>query len=219
MGSRLVNYGVIALALALGFSGCAGKEVSSDDPAALYQEAEEDISSNHYQIALDRLRAVRNRFPYSKYSVDAQLRIADVYFMQEAYTEAAAAYETFRDLHPKHEKASYAMYRMAKSFFNDIPDPISRDLTPAQKALDAYNEFLREFPDSAQAAEARTDLAEVRKILAQKELYIGNYYFKRDRFDSARPRFAKILELYAETEAAQEARKKLEAIQKNRPSQ
>src|SRR6478736_2451275 len=85
------------------FTGCAGKGVSEEDPASLYADAEEDIKSDHYQIAIDKLRIIKNKFPYSKYAIDSQLRIADVLFMQEAYGEAAVSYETFRDLHPKHE--------------------------------------------------------------------------------------------------------------------
>src|SRR6476619_147606 len=101
--------------------GCSGKAIDENDPAALYKDAEDDIKNDHYQIAIDKLRSIRNKFPYSKYAVDAQLRLADVYFLQEDFAEAAAAYETFRDLHPKHEKTSYAMFRIGKSYYKDSP--------------------------------------------------------------------------------------------------
>src|SRR5437870_1063058 len=83
--------------------GCSGKAIDENDPGALYGEAEEDIKNDHYQIAIDKLRAIKNKYPYSKFAVDAQLRIADVYFLQESWGEAATSYEAFRDLHPKHE--------------------------------------------------------------------------------------------------------------------
>lgn len=208
---------LLGLMLATGFatltggslSGCGGKSVSEADPAALYKDAEEDISSDRYQLAIDKLRMVRNKFPYSKYAVDAQLRIADVYYMQELYPEAASNYETFRDLHPKHEKVAYAMFRIGKSYFKDIPGTIARDLTPAQKALDAYNEFLRRFPTAPESAEAHKDVADCRKVLAEKELYIGNFYYKRDFYESAKPRYEKILELYSDTPSSSEAQYKL----------
>lgn len=201
-------------------TGCAGKPVDEADPASLYQDAEEEIKSDHYQIAIDKLRAIKNKFPYSKYSLDAQLRIADVLFMQESYAEAAASYETFRDLHPKHEKVSYAMYRVAKSYFKDIPDPVSRDMTPAQKALDAYNEYLRRFPSAPEAAEARQDVAVTRKVLAEKELYIADFYYKRDFPASAKPRYEKVASVYPDTESAQKAREriaKIDELLKNKP--
>lgn len=205
-----------------GFVGCAGKPIDESDPAQLYQDAEDEIKSDHYQIAVDKLRIIKNKFPYSKYSLDAQLRIADVLFLQESYGEAASAYETFRDLHPRHEKVAYAMFRAGKSYFMDIPDPISRDLTPAYKAQDAYNEFLRRFPKDERADEARADVATARRILAEKELYIGNFYYKRDFLESAKPRFEKVVSLYPDTPVVKEAQEKLAKIDrqlKDKPKQ
>ena len=190
----------------LTLSGCSSKPVDESDPAQLYQDAEEEIKSDHYQIAIEKLRVIKNKFPYSKYSLDAQLRIADVLFLQEAYAEAAAAYETFRDLHPKHEKVAYAMFRAGESYFMDIPDPISRDMTPAQKSLDAFNEYLRRFPNGRKFRKGRKDLATAERLLAEKELYIGDFYMKRNFLDSAKPRFEKIISLYPNTPTAKDAR-------------
>lgn len=193
-------------------NGCSGKAIDESDPGALYNEAEEDVKNDHYQIAIDKLRSIKNKFPYSKYAVDAQLKIADVYFLQDSWPEAAASYETFRDLHPKHEKVGYAMFRLGKSHFNDIPGNIARDLTPATKALTAYQDFLARFPAAPEAAEAKKDVDTIRNTLADKELYIGNFYYKRDFLESAAPRFRKVLDLYPETKAATEAKDRLAKI-------
>jgi outer membrane protein assembly factor BamD len=197
----------------LGFGqGCSSGAISDNDPAQLYKEAEEDIQSDHFQLALDKLRLVKNKYPYSKFAVDAQLRIADVLYLQESFAEAAAAYELFRDLHPKHEKTPYAMFRVGMSYYSDMPSTVARDLTPATRALEAFMEFVRRFPSAAEAPEANTHIAETRKFLADKELYIGDFYVRRDEFDSARARYSKVVSLYPETDTAREAEKKLQAI-------
>lgn len=201
------------LFLCVFYTGCSSVPVDESDPASLYRDAEEEIKSDHYQIAIDKLRVIKNKFPYSKYAVDAQLRIADVFFLQESFAEAAASYESFRDLHPKHEKTPYAMYRIAKSYFNDSPTNVARDLTPAKRALDAYQDFLRRFPNAPEINTAKTDIAEVRRLLADKELYVGEFYYKRDFYDSAKSRFEKTVELYPETEAAKTAQEKLKKIE------
>ena len=203
---------MFAVTLAVSIQGCSGKKVDESDPAQLYADAEDDIKNDHYQIAIDKLRVIKNKFPYSKYATEAQLQIGDVYFMEESYGEAAAVYESFRDLHPKHEKIAYATFRIGKSYYKDIPDPIARDMTEAQKGLDAYNDFLKRFPGDANAEEARKDAQDIRSKLADKELYIANFYFKRDFFDSAKTRFAKIMDLYPDTPAAKEAQDKLNQI-------
>lgn len=207
------------LLLCLFVIGCAGKSIDENDPASLYNDAENEIKNDHYLIAIDKLRTIKNKFPYSKYSAEAQLRIADVYFMEESYTEAAVSYEAFRDLHPKHDKISYALFRIAKAYFKDIPSPLSRDLTPAQKAMDAYQDYLRRFPTGSDATEAKTDVKDIRNILADKELYIADFYFKRDYYSSSKPRYQKIIDTYPETKAAKEAALKLELIQKIPASQ
>lgn len=194
------------------FAGCSSAPVSENEPERLYKDALDDINSDHYQIAIEKLKLIRNKFPYSSYATEAQLKIADVYYLQESYAEAALAYEAFRDLHPKHEKVPYAMFRAAKSYFNDAPGTVARDQTTVQKALDAYNEFLKRFPQAPEATEARKDVAEARRTLAEKELYIGDFYFKRDFYDSAKPRYQKILNLYPETDAAKQAQEKLAKI-------
>ncbi|OFZ70323.1 MAG: hypothetical protein A3K03_03900 [Bdellovibrionales bacterium RIFOXYD1_FULL_44_7] len=208
---------LLATAVVVSLFSCAGKDVDENDPAALYKEAEEEIEDEHYQMALDKFRTVKNKFPYSKYAIDAQMRIADVYFLQESFAEAAQAYESFRDLHPKHERLPYAMYRIGKSYQQDTPGNIARDLTAAQKALDAYQEFIRRFPNTPEATVAKKDISELRKTLAEKELYIGNFYFKRDQPDAARNRFVKLLDAYPETMAAKEAKIKLDKLNKKTP--
>ncbi len=193
---------------------CAGKSVNQNDPASLYRDAEDEIKSDHYQVAIDKLREIKNRFPYSKYAVDAQLRIADVYFLQESYDEAAASYEAFRDLHPKHEKAPYALFMAGKSHYSDIPSPIARDMTPAKKALDVLNEFLALYPNAKEATEARKYVEEVRNSLAEKELYVGDFYYNRDFYASAKPRYENVVRTYPDTRAAKTAQEKLVSLEK-----
>lgn len=201
-----------ALAL-LTLSHCASEEVSDNDPAAMMKEAEEDIQADRFQLATDQLRLVKNKHPYSKEAVDAALRLADVAYMQESYAEAAAQYEAFRDLHPKHAKVNYAMYRIGLSHFMDTPSIVARDLTPASKAQEAFQDYLARFPNDEFTADAKAKLLEARKILAEKELYIAKFYDKRDMWDSARARYQKVTSLYPDTPESDVAQKRLKDIE------
>ena len=206
--NRFLSMNLTLLCL-MASSSCSTTPIDENDPAALLKEAEGDIESDHYLIAIDKLRVIKNKFPYSKHAIDAQLRIADVFFLQESYAEAAGSYESFRDLHPKHEKAGYALFRAGKSYYHDIPSTISRDLTPAKKALETYRDFLNRYSHAPETIEAQKDSAEIRGLLADKELQIAEFYFKRDFYHSAKPRYKKVIELYPETTAAEIAMKKL----------
>jgi len=216
---RIGKFGTLFFTLGLlGLVACAGNKVDENDPAALFKNAEEEVANDHYQMAIDHFRAIKNKFPYSKYAIEAQLRIADVYFLQDSFMEAASAYETFRDLHPKHEKTAYAMFRIGKSYFNDIPSVHARDLGPAEKSVAAYREFLKRYPNTPQAAEAQTDLKMSLDILAEKELYIADFYYKRDQLESAQARYNKLIALYPESASAEKAKNKLIKISQEKPA-
>jgi outer membrane protein assembly factor BamD len=215
-----MNYTIILTTL-LGLNtllgGCSGKPVDENDPAALFQEAEEDVKNDHYQIAIDKFRSIKNKFPYSKYSIDSQLRVADVYFLQDSFSEAALSYESFKDLHPKHEKVAYALFRIGKSYYNDIPSTVARDLTPARRALDALNDFLRRFPNSTDVTEAQKMVSSIRNTLAEKEIYIAHFYYRKSEYEAARRRYLKVLTLFSDTAFANEAKEKIREISERVP--
>jgi outer membrane protein assembly factor BamD len=193
--------------------GCSSTEVNSEDPVALSKEIDELVEGSRYTLALEKLQELKNRHPYSPEARDAQLRMADVYFLQENFSEAAATYEAFRDLHPKHPKVRYAMYRTGLAYFNDIPSLRARDLTPAFKAQGAFKEFLNQFTDGEFVVDAKAKLVETRDALAEKELYIANFYYKRDEYEAAKGRYTKIISFYSDTKSLAEAETKLKVVE------
>lgn len=211
-----VATGLVASA---GLVGCSSAEVDENDPAALMKDAEEDIDSSRYILALEKLQKVKNQHPYSKQAVEAQLRIADVYFLQENFAEAAATYEAFRDLHPKHPKLPYAAYRVGLSFYSDMPGNLARDLSSGFKAQDAFKDYLARYPADENVNSAKEKLAETRKSLAEKEMYIGNFYYHREMWESARNRYSKVVNQYADTPSVRGAQERLKALDTKPPEE
>lgn len=185
--------------------GCSSKKIDESNPQDLVNDAEDDISSKRYIVALDKLKAVKNKFPYSHLATQAKLRIADVYYLEEAFVESAAAYESFRDLHPKHEKADYVIFRIAESYFNQLPSTEDRDLTAANKAIEAYKELINLYPKSTFIDTASKHLKESFDRIVEKEFYIAEFYFVRKMYDSAVPRYEKITTNYPGTSLEQNA--------------
>ncbi len=217
--SSLLLVATLAGAFSLGGFGCSSADVDENDPAALMKEAEEDIDASRYILSIEKLQKVKNQHPYSKQAVEAQLRIADVYFLQESYAEAAATYEAFRDLHPKHPKLPYAAYRVGLAFYSDLPGNHARDLSSGYKAQDAFKDFLAHYPTDENAASATAKLAETRKILAEKEMYIGNFYFKREMWEAAKGRYSKVLNVYSDTPSVEDAKSRLKTIETKPPEE
>ena len=177
-------------------TGCASTQANPEDPEALYKEAEEALKDEHYLIALERYRDVKNRFPYSSRAVDSELRIADTYFAQESYLEAESGYEIFRELHPTHPRGDYVHFQIGMSYFNQIPNHPGRDLSAAYRAIDAFGVLLEKFKSSSLLAEAKQRIAEARARLAEYQHFVANFYYLRWHYLSASYRYAALLQDY-----------------------
>ncbi|MBU6152685.1 MAG: outer membrane protein assembly factor BamD [Bdellovibrionales bacterium] len=194
------------------FLGCAGKTINENDPKELYEDADEDVKNDRFLLALDKLRVIKSKFSYSSYGALSQLRIGDVYFLQESYPEAASAYETFVELYPKHERAPYALFRAGESFFNDIPSTIARDLRSAESAVASFSLYLRRYPSGEHSIAALDLKKKAYNKLAEKEMEIAEFYIKRKKPASAKSRLEKILNLYTESDLASKARTLMEKL-------
>jgi outer membrane protein assembly factor BamD len=202
----------LALMLGAWMVSCVGKPVNEADPKEMYEDAEIDIEGNRYLLALDKLRVVRSKFSYSNYGALAQLRIGDVYFLQDSFPEAAVAYEGFYELYPKHAKASYALFRAGESHYSDIPTTTARDLKSAENAIQWLGTYLARYPRGEHSERARDLRQKAYDKLAEKELDTARFYLKRKKYPAARTRLEKLLELYPGSAYADQAREMLEGL-------
>lgn len=177
------------LILSLGFVGCSTTEKKEQTPEALYKRAQEFESDDRFEEAIRRYQEVRSRFPYSAQALDAELAIADVYYKQESFPEAQTAYQSFRELHPRHPKVPYVYYRYALSLYMQLPETIDRDLSLAPETILAFNDVLKKYGTSEYAKDAQEKRTELVKKLAEKEIYVADFYFKKKLFDSALGRY------------------------------
>lgn len=177
------------------FCSCATKRpVGKTEAEVLFKEANQFIENGRFLLATERLNTLRSQFPYSFYATHAELLQADILFKQENYVEAAASYILFKDFHPKHEKISYVIWRIAESFFLQLPSTYDRDLTSGLEAIKYYQELVSRFPNSKERKQSEEKIKEIENLLHLKELYIADFYFKTKVFDSARFRYLSIIE-------------------------
>lgn len=180
---------ITLIILTLFFSACSTTEKKAPNAEALYKRAQEFEADDRFDEAIRRYQEVRSRFPYSSQALDAELAIADVYYKQESYPESQMAYQTFRELHPKHAKIAYVYFRYAMSLYLQLPETIDRDLSLAPEAILAFNDVLKKFPDSEFVKESQEKRLELVKKMAEKEIYIADFYFKKKFYDSALNRY------------------------------
>ncbi len=177
-------------------TACSSDEKKADTPEGLFALAQEYEKEERYEEAIKRYTDLKNRFPYSSMATKAELAIADIHFKEESYVEAQLSYTTFRELHPRHAQIDYVIFRTGMSFFNQLPETIDRDLTVAHDAISSFSELINNYSSSSHVAEAKAKREEAIKKLAEKEDYIGDFYFKRGYHESALPRYENLYKKY-----------------------
>lgn len=177
--------------------GCSStSEIDTGTPEGAFKLAEKYEKDERFEEAIAQYNQVKNKHPYSKLAPESELRIAEIHFKREEYVEAQNAYQVFKELHPSHVRIDYITFRLGLSFYNQLPTTIDRDLSVAERAILYFDEVTQSFPTSPFVKEASDYKNKTLKMLAEKEYYIGNFYFIRDKYESALGRFEELLRLY-----------------------
>ena len=187
-------------ALVLSVSGCAILDrftsKRAEGPAGSDQEmmsrAEAAMTRKKYDEGRKNLQRLINQFPESELVPPARLSVGRSFFNEKRYDEARAEYQRFIELFPQHERIDEAHYYMGLSFFRQM-EKADRDQTLSKKAIAEFQTLTGEFKDSQYAADARAKSAQCRRQLAEKELYVGKFYFNRGSYGAAIRRFEAIL--------------------------
>lgn len=193
----LIALVLIFLWLIGGLAGCGcltgSREVES--AAELAEKGMEDFEEEDYGDALKTFTTLKERYPYSRYAILAELKVADAHFFRKEYPEAISAYEDFVQLHPKNEAIPYVLYQVGASYYEQMLSE-DRDQTPTRLSILAFERLLREHPDSAYAGEAIKKIKDCRRLLADHELYVGRFYFRSEHYEAALARFEGVLTGY-----------------------
>ncbi len=76
----------------------------------LYQEAMTAMDEGALEVAIEKFQLLEARYPFGRYSEQAQLELIYAYFKNFEPESARAAADRFIRLHPNHENIDYAYY-------------------------------------------------------------------------------------------------------------
>ena len=198
-----------AMLLVAGLSACGGSKdadpLPPDKPAEqLYGEAEALRQQGNWNQAAAAFEEVDRQHPYSELAKRAEIEAAYAYFESDKYDESVAAAQRFIDLHPGDEATPYAYYLVGLNYYQQISD-VGRDQDMTQRALDAFQEMIRRYPQSDYARDASLKLDLIRDHLAGKEMAIGRWYEDKKQYVGAINRFRSVVENYQTTSQVPEA--------------
>lgn len=207
------NLLTIALVALLTTSGCSSlrsqfnkllgykEESSAQELAWAGMEAYE---KERYKEAIEKFQKLKDFYPFSKYAILAELKIADAHYQREDYEDAIFAYENFEQLHPRNEAIPYVIYQIGRCYFDQINTP-DRDQTSAEKALATFQRLIKQYPRDEYSIRAAEHIKTAQKSLAGHAYGIGVFYYKTKHYKAALHRFMEIISDYPDVGYHQKA--------------
>jgi outer membrane protein assembly factor BamD len=210
---------LLALCIVLGLSACGlfpekGDETKNWSAEKLYSEARDEMSGAHYERAIQLFEKLESNYPFGNYAQQAQMEIAYAHYKAGDQAEALAAVERFIKLHPNHAQVDYMYYLRGLINFNDQigflgflyeQDPTERDPKATREAFAAFKSLVEKFPNSVYAPDSIERLKYLTGAMAQYEVHVANYYFRRGAYLAALNRAMGAVSDYREAPALEEA--------------
>ena len=126
------------------------------------------------------------------------------YYVQDYYGDAILELERFIKLYSKHKNLDYAYYLLAICYYEQIVDE-TKDTNSIFKAKKYFTHVQKEFANTDYAIDSEFKLDLIADTLAAKEMYLGRYYFQREKWIPAINRFKNVLDTYDTTIYVEEA--------------
>jgi outer membrane protein assembly factor BamD len=181
----------------LALTGCESFEIGgarhatltyTDDARLAYGEAMHAYRNKDWEDAKSLFGEIKKLFAYSRYARLSELRLADIEFEQDHFSDAVTAYREFIQSHKNDPDLEYARYRVTKALFKDIDDTIflppqeERDQATAGEAYKEIKSFVKDFPKTRYLKDELYMFDVVVGRLVRHELYVARYYLRADAF-------------------------------------
>ncbi|MFU8798265.1 MAG: outer membrane protein assembly factor BamD [Gammaproteobacteria bacterium] len=222
-----MNKLTIKLSFILLFSfGVVSCSSNSKSPSEIYegQSAEQIYSTGEimlakrsYKDAGQAFEALDSLYPFGTYTQQSQLNLIYAHYESEELPSAEAAAERYIRLYPRSPNADYAYYMKGVANFEQdqswiarlLPFDLSapRDHSLLEQAFIDFGDFVRLFPDSRYAPDARQRMVYLRNVFAEREIHIARFYMEKKAYVAAANRATHILRQYSATPQAREALK------------
>ena len=165
------------------------------------------------------LHRIRVDDPTGKLSDDATMALANAYFEDAEYYDAASTYEDLRTNYPASKHAFHAtlfeLKSRIQSYYGD-----SYDAEPLEKADELLKTLVNHFPEQSKEEEEylRVEAGAVRNLMAQREFSLGQYYEKRGENRAAQMLYERVAKDFDDTNYADQIETRLAEL-KGKPAE
>ena len=176
-----------------------------------YNEAMESLESGDVLYAAKKFNEAEILFPQSQSAPKSALMAAYAYYSQDYLGDAISELQRFVKIYANYKDIDYAYYLMAICFYEQIVDE-TKDLQSIIKAKENFIIVTNRFPDTEYALDSDFKIDLINDVLASKEMYVGRYYFDKQKWIPAINRFRTVTDEYETTVYTEEALHRLVEI-------
>ena len=169
-----------------------------------YKEGVKALEEGDVLFAAKKFNEAEILFPQSEWASKSILMAAYSYYTQDYYYDAIFELDRFIKNYPKDERLNYAHFLLAMCYYEQIVDE-KKDLGPLLNAQKEFKFIIKNYPNSDFALDSKFKLDFINDVLASKEIYLGRYYIKREKWIAAINRFKQVVEHYDSTAYVEEA--------------
>ncbi len=179
-----------------------------------YKEGVKAFEEGDSLFAAKKFNEAEILFPQSEWAPKSILMAAYAYYYQDYYWDAISELERFIKKYPKNKRLDYAHFLLATSYYEQIVDE-KKDVGPLLNAKKEFKFVVDNYPNSDFALDAKFKLDLIYDVLASKEIFLGRYYMKKEKWIAAINRFKYVTENYDTTIYIEESLHRLVEIHYN----
>ena len=184
LSSKFSSIFTLVSVLVLLFGCTTTKKENPYSASELFQQGKRLAKEKETEEAKEKIQLLMEDYPDSKERTAATMLLADIHYSAEEYEEAKFHYQKFIELYPAHQFVDRAHFYKAKSNFQ-LTDLASRDLTPVHSALEGFERFIQDFPQSSYLKPAKAKITQCLDILAKNMFEIGKFYYRTGSYQAA----------------------------------
>ena len=185
---------------------CAGSRSDSEITIRdMFEKGMENLEKEKYLQAQDDFHQVIIRGIGTELGDDAQYFLAEAYFRNEEYIQAVVEYEKLTRTMGFSPFVEDARYKICDAYRIESPK-YYHDQDYTDKALQRYQEFLDDFPESKYVTDVLSSINILRNKLGLKSYETGILYMKMEEYESAKISFNQVLDTYYDTDVIHQAR-------------
>jgi outer membrane protein assembly factor BamD len=164
--------------------------------------------------AIEYFENILQNAPYSDYAPLALMNIARGHAFLKQNEEAIDALDRMINTYPQSLLAPDAYLKLAQAHAALVDGPYY-DQASTKESITYYTDFMLLFPGDTNIASAEKGLDQMKTMLAESKMKIGDFYFyKRDNYKAARVFYNEAITAYPDSAVATRAKARLAEVER-----